>query len=230
MDAEETKLTLHGLPIPGDPEGNIILKAYQTVKKDFPDLPPIHFYLLKNIPPGAGLGAGSANGASALLGLNKKFQLGLSDSQLISYALQLGSDCPFFIVNKPSFATGRGEKMEPVPLDLSGFKICVVNPSIHIATPEAFKQIKPSQPENRLNKLIRLPLTDWKHQITNDFEAPIFNVYPQVATIKNKMYEGGALFALMSGSGSTVYGIFEKNTALIPEFPGYFTRIIDVEI
>ena len=225
MDASETSLTLKGLPIPGNIEDNIVLKAYNLLKKDFNDLPATHFYLLKNIPAGAGLGAGSANGASALLALNKKFNLNLSISQLINYALQLGSDCPFFILNQPCFATGRGENMQPVNLDLSSRKLIVVNPGIHISTPWAFQQLNPEKPAQSLYDLIQMPINDWKKNITNDFEIPVFNTHPAIEMIKNKLYEAGAAFALMSGSGSTVYGLFEKDDDVIINFAdNYFVK------
>lgn len=229
MDAGETSITTYGLPIPGNTADNIVLKAYHLLKKKFPDLPPVHFHLLKNIPAGAGLGAGSANGANTLLALNKKFHLNLSTSQLINYALQLGSDCPFFILNQPAFATGRGEMMENVFLDLSKYQLVIVNPGIHISTPWAFQQLQPKQPENSLRELIAKPVEEWKHFITNDFETPVFKAHPEVEAVKNKLYEQGAVFALMSGSGSTVYGLFEKDFQPVFKFPeNYFVKVLNL--
>lgn len=222
IDANETALTLKGILIPGNPQNNIVLKAYQLLKKDFPALPPVHFYLLKNIPPGAGLGAGSANGAFALTALNKKFQLNLSTEQLINYALQLGSDCPFFIVNQPCFATGRGEKMQPVPVDLSQYQIVIVNPGIHVSTPWAFKQLQPEQPQRSLQELILMPVEEWKNFITNDFEIPVFKAHPEIESIKDNLYNAGAVFAIMSGSGSTVYGLFAADANPALNFPEHY--------
>lgn len=229
IDAEKTSLTLKGLPIPGNIEDNIVLKAYHLLKKDFPGLPPVHFFLLKNIPAGAGLGAGSANGAFALIALNKKYNLNLSTPQLLNYALQLGSDCPFFIINKPCFATGRGENLQPVALDLSAYKLIIVNPGIHIPTPWAFKQLIPVKPAESLQQLIQLPVKEWENKIVNDFEPIVFKAHPQIEIIKNKLCEAGAKFSLMSGSGSTVYGLFEKDEILNLDFPtDYFVKELDL--
>lgn len=222
IDANETALTLKGILIPGNPQDNIVLKAYQLLKKDFPELPPVHFYLLKNIPPGAGLGAGSANGAFALTALNKKFQLNLSTDQLIKYALQLGSDCPFFISNQPCFAIGRGEQMQTVGLNLVAYKIVVVNPGIHISTPWAFQQITPGPAKVSLQQSLSTPVEEWKDKITNDFEFPVFKANAEIASIKNKLYEAGAAFALMSGSGSTVYGLFAADANPALNFPEHY--------
>lgn len=230
IDAAETSLTIKGLPIPGNIDDNIVLKAYHLLKKDFPQLPPVHFYLLKNIPAGAGLGAGSANGAFTLIALNRKFRLNLSTGQLIHYALQLGSDCPFFIINQPCFATGRGENMQSLSLDLSAYKIVIVNPGIHISTPWAFKQLVPAAPETSLQQLITMPVEEWKHSINNDFEAAVFKTHPEVEAIKIKLYEAGAAFAIMSGSGSTVYGLFDSKQKTSFDFPeNYFVKTIELK-
>ncbi|MFV0606433.1 MAG: 4-(cytidine 5'-diphospho)-2-C-methyl-D-erythritol kinase [Niabella sp.] len=227
LDADTTSISLYGVPIPGNSEDNIVLKAYKILKNDFPDLPPVHFHLLKNIPAGAGLGAGSANGAFALTGINKKFNLGLSQAQLINYALQLGSDCPFFILNKPCLATGRGENMRPIPLDISNYKIIIINPGIHVATPWAFKQLQPATPQKSLEQIVLHPVNEWKHTITNDFETAVFAAHSQVEAIKKSLYNAGAVFALMSGSGSTVYGIFEKDANPVLNLPtSYFIKTV----
>jgi 4-diphosphocytidyl-2-C-methyl-D-erythritol kinase len=230
IDANETSLSLYGLPIPGNIEDNIVLKAYHLLKKDFPKISSVHFHLLKNIPIGAGLGAGSANGANALLTLNKKFELNLSTKKLVHYALQLGSDCPFFIINRPVFASGRGEKMTEISLNLSAYQLVIVNPKIHISTPWAFQQQQPQQPKNSLQHLITTPIKEWKDCIKNDFEPAVFKVYPEIENIKNKLYEQGALFASMSGSGSTVYALFEKNKKLVLNFnENYFVKILSLQ-
>lgn len=229
IDANYTTITVLGLPIPGDPSTNIILKAWHLLKRDFPQLPPVHFYLLKNIPTGAGLGAGSANGAHTLKGLNDKFQLGLSTNQLIDYALQLGSDCPFFIINQPCFASGRGEILELIHLDLSDYQLLIVNPGIHIPTPWAFQQIMPQAPITNLKGVSKLPVSNWKGMITNDFEATATQAHPEIGSIKNELYQQGATFALMSGSGSTVYGLFHKKTTPTLYFTkDYFVKVINL--
>jgi len=212
IEDSQTDVSVMGQHIPGLPENNIIIKAWNLLKKDFPTLPSVHFYLLKNIPAGAGLGAGSANGAYTLLALNKKFSLGLTGQQLMHYALQLGSDCPFFILNKPSLAKGRGEVFTASAIDLSGYQIVIVNPGIHISTPWAFSQITPAAPAMSLESAIAQPVAEWKQLITNDFEAAVFEAHPEIKEIKNDLYQAGAIFALMSGSGSSVYGLFEKHT------------------
>ncbi len=225
-DASETALTTFGLPIPGHPHDNIVWKAYQLLKKDFPELPPVHFYLLKNIPPGAGLGAGSANGAFTLKALNKKYNLGLSESQLRDYALRLGSDCPFFLLNQPAFASGRGENMQPVDLQLDDYQIAVVNPGIHVSTAEAFAMITPQKLQDNWQDHITRPVEEWKDLLENDFEAPIFKTYPEIANVRNELYKVGAAFAMMSGSGSSVYGIFKKDVEIKLSFPkDYYIRI-----
>jgi 4-diphosphocytidyl-2-C-methyl-D-erythritol kinase len=192
------------------------LKAYKILLNDFPELPPVEFHLHKVIPTGAGLGGGSSDGAFTLLVLNKKYKLGLAEADLIHYALSLGSDCPFFIKNAPCFATSRGEVMTEVSLDLSFCSIIIVTPGIHINTGWAFSKITPcSQPFN-LYDAIKLPITQWKDKVINDFELPVFKAFPEVKEIKEKLYNKGALFASMTGSGSTVYGIFKKGQ--LPDF------------
>lgn len=214
IESSQTDISVAGQHIPGLPENNIVIKAWNLLKKDFPTLPPVHFYLLKNIPAGAGLGAGSANGAYTLLALNQKFSLGLTEQQLMHYALQLGSDCPFFILNQPSLAKGRGEVFTTSAVDLTGYQIMIVNPGIHISTPWAFSQITPAAPATHLESAITRPVAEWKELITNDFEAAVFEAHPEINAIKNGLYEAGAIFALMSGSGSSVYGLFEKHATV----------------
>lgn len=190
-------------------------------------MPAIKMHLHKTIPMGAGLGGGSANGAFTLLLLNKKFTLGLSEEQLLQYALQLGSDCPFFIRNTPCFATGRGEKMEDISLDLSAYKFVIVNPGIHVNTGWAFSQIKPFADRPSLKTAIALPVTEWKEELTNDFEAAVCGGHPAIAQIKEELYRQGAHYAAMTGTGSTVFGIFPKETSPAFTFPAsYFCKIL----
>jgi 4-diphosphocytidyl-2-C-methyl-D-erythritol kinase len=209
-----------GLEIAGDQANNLCVKAYHLLKKDFPSLPPVLMHLHKAIPMGAGLGGGSADGAFALKLLNEKFQLNLTNKQLIAYALQLGSDCPFFILNKPCYATGRGELLEPVELDLSAYKFAVVNPGIHVNTGWAFGQLnlsgRSADSEQRpdLKQIIQQPISTWKEQLINDFEEPVCKAHPEIAAIKQQLYDAGAVYACMTGSGSTVFGIFEKEPEL----------------
>lgn len=214
-----------GLTVDGNTADNICVKAYHLLKKDFPGLPTVKMHLHKAIPMGAGLGGGSSDGAFTLLLLNKKFNLQLSESQLMHYALQLGSDCPFFILNQPAFATGRGEILEPLQADLSSYKIIIVNPGIHVNTGWAFQQLTPALPKKSVAAIVAQPVHTWQQELHNDFEKPVFEKYPEIKTIKETLYKAGAIYAAMSGSGSTVYGIFEKNMAT-PQFPDkhYFIK------
>lgn len=217
---QKPALALYGMEVAGDPDQNLCIKAWHLLKADFPQLPPVDIFLYKKIPIGAGLGGGSADGAFMLRILNEKFGLGLDTAQLCHYALKLGSDCPFFIINKPVFASGRGEIMEPVPLSLAGFYILLINPGIHISTPYAFSRITPAQPAFSPRALHQVPVQEWKQILINDFEQPIFEEYPLLATIKDDLYKAGAVYAQMSGSGSTMFGIFEKEPSQISKiFP-----------
>lgn len=207
------------------PEDNLCTRAYQLLKKNFPQLPPIQMHLHKAIPIGAGLGGGSADGAFTLKLLNQKFQLGLSTEKLTAHALQLGSDCPFFLINKPCFATGRGETLEPIKLDLSPYKFVIVNPGIHINTTEAFSLLTPSTHLKSIKNIIAQTIKTWRKELQNDFEEPVFRKYSEINSIKEELYRAGALYSSMTGSGSTVYGIFEKNKKLQLSFPSnYFIK------
>ena len=242
LTTHESSITFSstGLTIAGDPETNLCIKAYRLLKKDFPSLPPVQMHLHKAIPMGAGLGGGSADGAFALKLLNHKFQLGLSKEQLIDYALQLGSDCPFFIVNKPCYATGRGEKLEAVELDLSAYHFAIVNPGIHVNTGWAFAQLNLSgrsaesadqsdssqRPDSEqrpdLKQIIQQPISTWKDQLINDFEEPVSKAHPEIAAIKQQLYDAGAVYASMTGSGSTVFGLFKKDQQIHLTFNSHY--------
>lgn len=199
-----------GLAIDGDISGNLCVKAYHLLRADFPQLPTVHMHLHKTIPMGAGLGGGSADGAFTLTTLNTLFQLGLSTEQLIQYALQLGSDCPFFVINQPSYGTGRGEHLQPVPVDLSAYRFVVINPGIHVHTGKAFSLITPKQPALSVRDIVQQPVATWRDFLSNDFEAAVMQLHPEIAQLKTQLYEAGAVYASMSGSGSTVFGIFPK--------------------
>lgn len=214
-----------GLPFEASHENNLCLKAFHLLRNDFPGLPAVQIHLHKTIPIGAGLGGGSADAAFTVKLLNDKFLLNLSADQLIHYALQLGSDCPFFIINKPCFATGRGEVAEPINIDLSRYKFILVNPGITIHTTNAFSQVTPALPDVSIKEIIQQPVTAWKENLKNDFEDSAFSQYPEIKKIKDELYAAGAVYASMSGSGSTVYGIFEKEKKAGLSFPShYFVR------
>jgi 4-diphosphocytidyl-2-C-methyl-D-erythritol kinase len=216
---DQINFTQSGKNIDGDTSNNLCIKAYELLKKDYPRLPPIQLHLHKNIPMGAGLGGGSADGAFTLQLLNTKFSLGISQLKLAEYSLTLGSDCPFFILNKACFASGRGEQLQLVNLSLADYRFALVHPGIHISTAFAFKQIVPTKPHLSLDKLILQPIETWKDSIVNDFEAPVFKLHPVLKTIKDNLYSQGAVYASMSGSGSAIYGIFPKGQRITNPFP-----------
>ena len=220
------QFTLSGLPVSGDAGNNLCMKAWQLLKDDFPQLPVITIHLHKAIPMGAGLGGGSADGAFMLMMLKETFNLDISTERLARYALQLGSDCPFFIYNKPCFATGRGEIIEPVNINLSGYYFYIINPNIHINTGEAFRQLQYQTHPQSLQTIIQQPIEQWKHVLCNDFEKGVVKQYSVVGDLIQRLYQHGAIYAAMSGSGSTVFGIFKnKPEALL--LPGdYFTKIV----
>jgi 4-diphosphocytidyl-2-C-methyl-D-erythritol kinase len=213
---QDITLDLHGLPIQGNGEDNLCVKAYRLLKADFPDLPPVELHLIKKIPMGAGLGGGSANGSFMLKMINEKFKLGLSGNDLAGYALKLGSDCPFFLQNTPALGRGRGEDLSPVALDLSGFWLALVHPGIHINTGWAFSRLGPvfEEPSISLTQIIAQPVDQWKGNLKNDFETAVFKEYPELGLLKEELYGQGAAFAAMSGSGSTLFGLFRARPVL----------------
>lgn len=222
IQADVVAFTMSGLPVAGSVNDNLCLKAYHLIKTDFPLLPPVKIHLHKVIPMGAGLGGGSADGAFTLSLLNQKFKLNLSQEQLINYALQLGSDCPFFIVNKPCYAAGRGEILEHVNLDLSAYKLVLIHPSIHVSTAMAFSKLKPAEFSTSIQQIITQPIETWKEHLVNDFEEPVFEMFPEIQIVKESLYEAGALYASMSGSGSCIYGIFKEQKISLPAYPSHY--------
>ncbi|MFW5822137.1 MAG: 4-(cytidine 5'-diphospho)-2-C-methyl-D-erythritol kinase [Tangfeifania sp.] len=206
-ESKKEKFTASGILVDSQPEDNLVMKALHLLKKDF-ELPPIQFHLHKIIPFGAGLGGGSSDAAFTLKMLNDYFSLRLNINELKHYAAQLGADCAFFIENKPAFATGTGEQLRQIELDLSGYKTVILKPSFSVSTPEAYKNIIPKTPDFNLAELPRLPIEKWKNTVVNDFEKTVFPKYPEIKMLKEKLYELGAVYASMSGSGSAVFGIF----------------------
>lgn len=221
---DKTQFTHSGIDT-GEDENNLCLKAYRLVKNDFPQVPEISIHLHKVIPMGAGLGGGSSDASFTLSLLNTKYNLEIHPSQLFDYALQLGSDCPFFLSGKPSFATGRGEKLTTIKIDLSAYKMVIVNPGIHINTKEVFQKVKPEIPPKRINEIIYQDVSTWKSELENDFEKIVFPMHPLLKKIKETLYGEGAEYASMSGTGSTLYGIFKKEV-IINSFTdkGYFIK------
>lgn len=218
---EEGRLELSGFPGSGDKTDNLVWKGWQMLRNDFPGkVAAFDIFLHKAIPMGAGLGGGSADAAFMLRMVNDACNLGLTDEDLAAYALRLGSDCPFFIYNRPMFASGRGELLQPITIDLKDYRIVLVCPPVHVATATAFRGIQPQPAPFDLRTIGSLPVTDWKAHIRNAFEVPVFTQYPQLAAIKELLYQEGAVYAAMSGSGSVLYGIFNKDA--VPVLAGDF--------
>lgn len=207
------------------PGQNLVLKAYELLKTHFPEIPPVHIFLHKAIPAGAGLGGGSADASFTLQLLCRLFRLSATDELLQQLALSLGSDCPFFLYNKPCLGTGRGEQLHPISLPLKNHSWVLVNPGIHVSTAAAFAAITPQEPAESLGELIQLPPAQWQGRVINDFEMPVFALHPEIAAIKEKLLSAGAVFSSMSGTGSTVFGLFDQKELQLPAFPDhYFVR------
>lgn len=214
LQSTPIEFTSTGLSIPGDNAQNLCVKAYALLKNDFLALPNIKMHLHKVIPMGAGLGGGSSDASTILKMTNQHFNLGLDRNQLLQYAAQLGSDCPFFIFDTPCHATGRGEILTPFQTDLSHYQIVLVHPNIHISTAWAFSQLMPHTKEKSIASIVAQPITTWKDELLNDFEKPIIEAHPIIGNIKNLLYEMGAIYASMSGSGSSLFGIFPLSQAI----------------
>lgn len=222
VKADQFSFTASGNSIPGDEGKNLCIKGYELLKRDF-NLPPVGIHLHKVIPTGAGLGGGSSDGANTLRLLNQILDLKLSIDKLKAYALQLGSDCPFFIEDKPMLGSGRGEILIDASLNLSGNFLVLVKPDVHVSTAEAYAGVTPTQHSSSIKDILeQKPIEQWKDHLKNDFEESVFTKYPVVGDIKKKLYQQGALYASMSGSGSAVYGIFEKPVALKEQFSKMF--------
>ena len=217
-------LKVSNITIDGDEQRNLVVRAYQLLKQDFPTLPRIHTHLWKGIPTQAGMGGGSSDCAYMLLLLNQMFQLGLTNEQLIPYAAKLGADCAFFILSRPCYAEGIGEKLQPIDLSLSGYHIAVVRPNIPVPTKEAFSRIHPHYPTQNCREVVTQPVETWRETLVNDFEESVFALHPEIGAIKQQLYDMGATYAAMSGSGSALFGLFkEQPDSLSQAFPDMFT-------
>jgi 4-diphosphocytidyl-2-C-methyl-D-erythritol kinase len=210
-----------GIPIGGNLEDNLVVKAYNLLKDKY-NLPAITIYLHKTIPFGAGLGGGSSDAAFMLKMLNNYFSLNIDNHSLKEYARILGADCPFFLQNTPSFASGIGDKFKNINLSLKGYYLVLIKPDIHVSTVKAYNMIIPSHPEKSITELISLPVEQWKGVLKNDFEEGVFSLYPVINFIKGKLYETGAIYAAMSGSGSAVFGLFKEKKEIKNLFPDCF--------
>jgi 4-diphosphocytidyl-2-C-methyl-D-erythritol kinase len=218
------RLKVTGTVLDGSPDDNLVVRALKLLKRDF-DIPPVSIGLYKHIPTGAGLGGGSADAAFTVKTLNERFKLGLTIQQMEDYCSQLGADCPFFIQDKPVFATGIGNVFHPVEVNLKYKQLVLVKPDIFVSTKDAYAKVKVQRPKKQLPELLTQPNETWKDTVVNDFEASVFSKYPEIAAIKDQMYDLGAVYASMSGSGSSVFGIFEDPVDNIDEkFSGMFCR------
>jgi len=209
VEADEFNFSMSGLTLEGDPQENLVVKAYGLIKNDY-QIPAVKVHLHKNIPSGAGLGGGSSDAVGMLMVLNDLFSLKIGQDKLMTYALQLGSDCPFFLKGKPAYATGRGEILQDIPVELKEYYLVLVKPPVHVSTALAYQNIVPQKPRLSLKGLVSFSVSKWKGNIQNHFEKYVFQEYPEVAQIKKTLYDQGAAFALMSGSGSAVYGLFRS--------------------
>ncbi|NLA16042.1 MAG: 4-(cytidine 5'-diphospho)-2-C-methyl-D-erythritol kinase [Bacteroidales bacterium] len=210
-EAEGVSLFMYGLPVEGTPQSNLCVKTYHMLSNQF-SLGPVQIHLYKNIPPGSGLGGGSSNAAFCLQLLNKHFKLNLTPEQLQGYALQLGSDVPFFMQEgpgKPYLATGKGEILTPYHLDLSSFRIELRFSGLFVSTAQAYAEVVPKKRNLPLPAILKEPIETWKEILENDFEETVFRKYPQIKQSKENLYNEGAVYASMTGSGSAVFGLFK---------------------
>lgn len=221
VHAQEQSFSQIGIQVDAPAEKNLVIKALNLLKAHY-DIPALEIHLLKAIPFGAGLGGGSADAAFMLKLLNDFCRLGIQDDELEKVAATIGADCPFFIRNTPVFASGTGNIFEPVRLSLQGYYFCLIKPDVAVSTPEAYSQVRPAAPAISLKEIIQQPVTEWKDRMVNDFEKSVFSKYPVIGQIKESLYQAGAVYASMSGSGSSVFGLFESPTQLKEQFPGCF--------
>ncbi len=221
VPAPENKFEMSGLPVPGNPDTNLCLKAYNLLQQKH-NLPPIYMHLHKVIPMGAGLGGGSSDAAFAIKLLNKLFDLNLTVEEQQNYARQLGSDCAFFIENKPVIAIEKGDVFTETDLSLSGYSCVIVYPGIHITTAEAYSNVTPEKPSCNIETILKQDITLWKDLLVNDFERSLFPKYPELQALKENLYEAGAVYASMTGSGSAVYGIFKGDEPANLVFPQHY--------
>lgn len=219
-------LKVTNIAVEGDEQRNLVVRAYNMLKAEFPQMPRVHAHLRKDIPTQAGMGGGSSDCAAMLLLLNRMFSLGLTQQQLIDRAAQLGADCPIFILNRPAYAEGIGEKLTPIELSLKDYYLAIVRPNIPVPTKEAFSRIKPHMPAKNCLDIVRQPIDTWRHELVNDFEESVFALHPEIGAVKQRLYDLGAVYAAMSGSGSALFGIFKKEPALEGEFQGMYKKVV----
>ena len=219
-------LKVTNIAVEGDEQRNLVVRAYNMLKSEFPQMPRVHAHLRKDIPTQAGMGGGSSDCAAMLLLLNRMFSLGLTQQQLIDRAAQLGADCPIFVLNRPAYAEGIGEKLTPIELSLQDYYLAIVRPNIPVPTKEAFSRITPHMPAKNCLDIVRQPIDTWRHELVNDFEESVFALHPEIGAVKQRLYDLGAVYAAMSGSGSALFGIFKKEPALEGEFQGMYKKVV----
>ncbi len=212
------RLTVTGIPLEAR-DDNLCIQAFRLLRERH-NIPDVNLHLHKQIPTGAGLGGGSSDAAFTLRALNEIFGLDLDMPVLMEYAAMIGSDCPFFILNEPCLASGRGEQLVRLPLDLSGYTIILVLPGISIDTAKAYKMISPTEADQPVQEVLRLAPEEWKDRLVNHFELPVFEKYPEIGSFKEALYASGAVYASMTGSGSAVFGLFHEN----PDLPAEISR------
>lgn len=220
-DNNTCNLHISGIQVDGNPESNLVVKAYRLLQERF-QLPGVDIYLHKQIPFGAGMGGGSADAAFMIQMLRDLFSLPLSDEEVEHTAARLGADCPFFCRNVPVYAEGTGNIFSPVSVSLKGYRLVVVKPPKGVSTKDAFGKIVPQQPLLSVKEIVGRPVEEWRGLLRNDFETTVFPLYPEIKAIKDRLYESGAIYASMSGSGSSVFGIFREEPSLGDAFPGCF--------
>lgn len=230
--ADSVKLKVSGEAIAGRPSDNLVMKACNLMRSMFPEkIERLSVHLHKHIPTGAGLGGGSSDAAFTIKALNEKFSLGMSVDQMEQLSAQLGADCPFFIKNQPVFAEGIGDIFTDIDIVLKGKILVLVKPDISVSTADAYSLVSPHKPQQSLRESLRLPVEEWKNHVVNDFESSVFKKFPEIAAIKDRLYDLGALYASMSGSGSAVYGIFNQPVQYVDEvFAGYFCRQRELDV
>jgi 4-diphosphocytidyl-2-C-methyl-D-erythritol kinase len=217
-ESDQLQFTSSGIQIPGDPDSNLVMKAYRLIKNEY-QIPALKIHLHKQIPFGAGLGGGSSDAVFMLLMLNRWFELNIPEQKLLEYAAILGSDCPFFILNKPVYATGRGEIMNIIDLKLNGLSLLIIKPPYEVSTANAFRFVNPQKSDVSFPELMKQPVANWRNLVVNQFESSVFQQFPAIKQLIHILYEQGAEYASMSGSGSSVFGLFK-------ELPANLTNII----
>lgn len=223
LPSDEFEFHQSGIEIDGDQEDNLCVKAFRLMQGLYRIL-NVRIYLLKNIPAGAGLGGGSADATYVLMGLNDFFNLKLSTYQIRELSARLGSDCPFFVEGKPQIAQGRGEILTSIQVDLKGYYIQLINPGIHIGTAESYASIDLYRGNKNVRTILKEPIENWREALTNSFEKKAFQQHPILSEIKDELYQNGAVYSAMSGSGSTIFGLFKEEPKAIRE--DFFSRIL----